>query len=319
MITRSHIEGRDPGAVLAALKGPAFAAYREQWARAEAGQRPDHPLHLDVDVTTACNFRCVMCPAGGGQNFPGFQKGLFLPRALYSRALAEGQAFGLPSVRLGVTGEPLLVPDIADWAREAVERGVLDVALITNGSLLTPEASRGLIGAGLTRLMVSVDAASAATYARVRPGGHWDRLLGNIRAFLRLRAEMDSPTPLLRLSFIEMTLNEGEKESFGAMFAPLADYLSFQSYLNILGGAGTDWGLAGRARPQGPCPEPFTRLALHADGALFPCCADFGRQAPLGHLGKDTLLGVWRGEGARRLTAPDAMDLEPCRRCRAAA
>jgi radical SAM protein with 4Fe4S-binding SPASM domain len=259
-----------------------------------------------------------MCPAGvGGHFFPGFTKGLFFDRGLYRKALAEGAGFGLPSLRLGMTGEPLLLPDIDEWVSEAKGSGVLDISLISNGRLLTGDVSRRLIAAGLTRLMISVDAGGPEIYARVRPGGDWDILINNIREFLRIRREMGSALPLLRVSFVEMAVNQGDRENFLKIFEPLADYISFQRYLNILGGPDTEFG-GGPADAGRYCAEPFTRLALHADGGLFPCCADFGRVKTLGNLKDGSLLAAWQSAEALSLTAAGAGEREPCRRCLAA-
>ena len=308
---------KDPNAVLSELLGPEFAAYRQAFNRAESGQRPSFPLHLDIDVTTACNFHCPMCPAGNtGHIFPGFRKGLFLDRRLYRKALAEAASFGLPSLRLGMTGEPLLVPDIAGWVREAKEAGVLDISLITNGHLLSPSLSRQLIEAGLTRLMISVDAGRPETYAKVRPGGDWDILIRNLRGFLDARDEIQSHLPLLRLSFVEMSVNQEDRDEFLKIFGPLADYLSFQRYLNILGAEDTDFSREAQPPPlTGFCSEPFTRLAIHADGGLFPCCADFGRLKPLGNLTTGRILATWRSGEAVLLTGPEAGTKDPCRAC----
>ena len=318
-VYRSQLDAvQDPNETLTEILGPAFGRYRQAWAEAEAGHRPPTPLHLDVDVTTTCNFQCPMCPAGAdGHNFPGFQKGRFLDRALYTRALTEAAEFGLPSLRLGLTGEPLLVPGLENWVGQARAAGVLDISLITNGRLLTPRVSRGLIEAGLTRLMISVDAGSPAAYQKVRPGGDWRFLLQNINDFLELRRQYGSPLPLLRLSFVEMSVNRAERDQFIEKFAPLADYLSFQNYQNILGGPETDFGPADRRPLQsGFCPEPFTRLALQVDGGLFPCCSDFGRIKPLGNLAAGGLLAIWQSAEAASLAAAGADQLEPCRTCR---
>ena len=317
-INRSRLAAaKDPNAILTELLGPDFAAYRLAFSRAEAGERPPAPLHLDIDVTTACNFHCPMCPAGNtGHIFPGFRKGLFLDRRLYRQALAEASSFGLPSLRLGMTGEPLLIPDIADWVREAREAGVLDISLITNGRLLTPRLSRQLIEAGLTRLMISVDAGSAATYALVRPGGDWHILRRNLAGFLEARREKASALPLLRLSFVEMSTNQADRDEFEKNLGPLADYLTFQRYHNILGAEDTDFAQAANSGPAaGFCAEPFTRLAVHVDGGLFPCCSDFGRLKPLGSLADGGLLAAWRSREAVFLTGPEAGRQEPCRTC----
>ncbi|MDR0549535.1 MAG: radical SAM protein [Deltaproteobacteria bacterium] len=289
---------QDPNATLGRILGPEFLTYRQAFALAEKGQRPDFPPHLDVDVTTVCQLRCPMCPAGGKNSpFPGF--GLFLPLATYLKALREAERRSLPSLRLGMTGEPLLVKDISHWVKLAKDYGVIDVALITNGQLLTAEMSQKLIQAGLTRLMISVDAASFETYKIVRPGGDWERLLDNIGSFLAIRKALNSPLPLLRLSFVEMTLNVSEREAFATKFGPLADYLVFQKYQNILASPTHNWGL-GSVEP-GICLEPRARLALHANGGLFPCCGDFGRLEPLGYFPENSLREIWLSTPALNL------------------
>lgn len=325
-LLRSRVAAQtDPNETLGALLGPKFVDYRRAFARAEAGERPDIPLHLDVDVTTACNFGCPMCPSGNsGHIFPGLTRGRFLSRETYDRALEEAAGFGLPSLRLGITGEPLLVPDMPDWVRAARAAGVLDVSLITNGRLLTPDLSRRLTLAGLSRLMISVDAGTPATYARVRPGGDWALLLRNIEEFRKIRQELASVTPLLRVSFVEMSVNRDDREDFIRTFEPLADYLSFQRYQNILGAADTDFRLEAAensGQVAGFCAEPFTRLALHAEGGLFPCCSDFGRIQPVGRFrpGAGSLLAAWRSDAAQALTRPGARTQSPCRECLAAA
>ena len=319
-IHRNQIEASaDPNQKLIQLLGPAFANYRNNFSLAEAGQRPPAPLHLDVDVTTACNLRCPMCPAGNtGHIFPGFKPNLFMDRKIYHQAIAEGTKWNLPSIRLGITGEPLLVPDIDQWVLEAKESGVMDLSLITNGLLLNPEKIRGLLKSGLTRLMISIDAATPETYAQVRPGGQWDLLINNIHDFLRLREEHNSLTPLLRLSFVEMETNRNDRSEFKRIFSPLADYLSFQRYHNILGSPETSLAPLGTTAPPAAhhfCSEPFTRMALHVDGGLFPCCSDFGRQRPLGHIETGGILATWQSREALKLASPTARNLVPCQAC----
>jgi hypothetical protein len=168
--------------------------------------------------------------------------------------------------------------------------------------------------------MVSVDAARPETYARVRPGGSWEVLLENLAGFLAVRRAAGSDLPLLRLSFVEMEVNLAEREEFRELFTPLADYLSFQRYQDILGLPETALAPAGQAPGEtaGACPEPFTRLALQADGGLFPCCSDFGRGNPLGRFPQNSLAEVWNSPAALRLTEAGAGARPPCRGCRSA-
>jgi hypothetical protein len=316
----------DPEGTLSKALGAGFDGYREDFSRAEAGEPFPFPLHLDVDITTRCDLRCPMCPtgAGGGNLFPGLGRGLSLPFRSYELALSEGEAHRLPSLRLGMTGEPLLVKGVDEWARLARERGVLDVSLVTNGQGLSPKLSGALIRAGLTRLMVSVDAGTKGGYARARPGGDFGRLLLNIESFLDARKRLGSPTPVLRLSFVDMG-DRQELEAFLRLFRGAADSLAIQGYASLVpghgarakagagAGAGAPGGKAARGGggpgAQGPeasgggplprCGEPLTRLAIHADGGLFPCCSDFGRLRPLGFFPGMGLKEAWDSEGRK--------------------
>lgn len=350
-LSRTRMEAAcDPEARLSALLGPRFAKYRRDFARAESGARPPAPLHLDVDVATTCQLACPMCPAGGAfvPDFPGM--GLFLDESLYQAALREGEKLNLPSLRLGMTGEPLLVPDVDRWAAEAKAAGLIDIALITNGQKLDAEMSLRLVESGLTRLMISVDAATRETYAKARPGGDFDLLVENIETFLAVRFASGSPLPLLRLSFVVMALNRHEIEAFRAKFSQMADWLVFQDYLDLSGdpslavqearpsvstgapreirtgpGPGRGHENEAKAKPgRGHeskakpvrCPDPFTRLALMADGGLFPCCSDFARLAPLGWFPADSLESAWRSAAAEAIAKN--LDHESCHKCLAA-
>ncbi|MDR1081436.1 MAG: radical SAM protein [Deltaproteobacteria bacterium] len=347
-IARSVLEAgaSDPDAVLLSALGRGYAAYREAFRRAEAGELPPFPVHLDADVTTRCNLRCPICPAGaGGGGYPGM--GIDLDPALYSRALAEGEAGGLMSVRIGVTGEPLLADSPHMWVEEAAGRGVTDVSLITNGQLLYPEVSRRLAAAGLTRLMVSVDAGSEEGYRRARPGGDFRLLLENLRSFLAVRRELGRGIPVLRLSFVVREGTGSERDLFREKFSTLADYLSFQSYSPILergrmareaaaeAGPDPDPGSRGQAADSqdpshppakaavhpgspesSPCREPFTRICLYADGGLFPCCSDDGRLWPAGSLRGCTVREAWLSRAAFLARRPGRPSHPACLLCR---
>ncbi|MDR2386451.1 MAG: radical SAM protein [Deltaproteobacteria bacterium] len=310
---------RDPERVLGRELGNRFMAYRRQFEAAESGEGLAYPLHLDIDLTTVCQLACPMFPAGRGgemeNKFPGF--GLFLDEGLYLEAVREAEKLGTPSIRFGLTGEPLLKDDIDLWVLEASKRGFIDLALITNGQLLDQRLSENLIKAGLTRMMISVDAASEETYERVRPGGNFDRLVRNIETFLRVREKLGSKLPLLRLSFVNTKINQAEAKAFKEKFSPLADYLAFQDYLDLMGRADLRVNPVKRLPKNGGfyCPDPLTRLAIHADGGLFPCCSDFGRLEPLGNLKYASLKEVWNSPQANKLRGLEGRSSLPCQEC----
>lgn len=316
---RVRLTGKSPDEVLGRRLGQPYLDYRRRWEAASRFEAaPPFPLHLDVDANYTCNLACIMCPLGAS-GFPVSYDQKMLDIDLYERVIHEGAREGLAAVRLGVTGEPLLRPDLFDFIRIAKEAGLVDVMLITNGVALTPEVSARLIASGLTRLMVSVDAATESTYQRIR-GGRLSKVVDHILKFLEIREQMDEELPLLRVSFVRMRFNQAEEENFKDFWSDRADYLSLQEYTNILGRPDTAF-FAG-PRPKTPdfrCADPWQRMGLFVNGDLFPCCSDFGRLAPLGNAGRQSVASVWRGPAAerlRRLHQQGQWRKEPvCRRC----
>jgi len=313
---------QDPDRILARILGSAYLRYREMWRAAENFEiRPDWPLHLDIDTNYTCNLRCIMCPLGVG-GFPAVYENKWLDFALYRRVISEGAEKGLASIRLGLTGEPLLRPDIIDFVRLAQDLDLVDIMLITNGLLLTEDLGRKLIQAGLTRLMVSLDAVRPETYRRIRRGGDLAQVATNLRAFLKIRRELGADLPLLRVSFIRMSLNESEQEEFHRVWSDQADYISFQEYTNILESPRTDYFPAQRREVESfRCSDPWQRMSLFVNGDLFPCCSDFGRLAPVGNAWKDPVGRAWlsaESESLRRIHREGRWRENPvCRRCAA--
>ena len=84
------------------------------------------------------------------------------------------------AIKLNWRGESLLHPNIIRMIKYAKLKGVLDVALNTNGLLLDKEMVKHLLQAGLDRLIISVDGATPNSYENIRQGGNFEKLIKNI-------------------------------------------------------------------------------------------------------------------------------------------
>ena len=157
---------------------------------AEAPRATQNPLKdshgraitdLRVSITDRCNYKCVYCRTGNeGAQYSE------LPIADYLRIVRLFVSLGIEKVRL-TGGEPLLRRGLIDLIRELAALRTasgekLDLALTTNGHLLTEQAA-ALKAAGLSRITVSMDAVDAATFERItRVPGSFQRVLAGIRA-----------------------------------------------------------------------------------------------------------------------------------------
>ena len=116
-------------------------------------------LHdLRVSVTDRCNFRCTYCMPREvfGRDFAFLPRAEILTFEEIERIARSFVALGVEKIRL-TGGEPLVRRDLpALVAGLAAIEGVQDVAMTTNGALLTRFAGP-LADAGLHRVTVSLD------------------------------------------------------------------------------------------------------------------------------------------------------------------
>ena len=127
----------------------------------------DRPLRdLRISVTDRCNFRCTYCMPKEvfGREFAFLGRAELLTFEEIARLTRVFVANGVEKVRL-TGGEPLLRRDLEQLiAQLAAVDGLRDIALTTNGSLLTREKARALKDAGLRRITVSLDSLDHATF-----------------------------------------------------------------------------------------------------------------------------------------------------------
>lgn len=116
---------------------------------------------LRLSLTARCNLACPYC-LPDGQEPPGL---LNMEQRL--QVIHAAVALGVHSLRL-TGGEPLLHPELEALIRAVQplrEHGLREIALTSNGVLLSAERARRLREAGLDRLTLSLDGTTAASVA----------------------------------------------------------------------------------------------------------------------------------------------------------
>ena len=121
---------------------------------------------LRISVTDRCNFRCPYCMPKEvfGPHFTFLHREDLLSFEELARLARIFVRHGVEKVRL-TGGEPLLRRDLERLvAQLAAIEGLDDIALTTNGSLLTREKARALKDAGLRRITISLDSLDDAVF-----------------------------------------------------------------------------------------------------------------------------------------------------------
>jgi MoaA/NifB/PqqE/SkfB family radical SAM enzyme len=122
------------------------------------------PGYLQFAITNICNADCGFC---------GFARSKFNPQARRSVTLQEARtAIDIAAKnRIGyllfVGGEPMVHRDLRAMTRYATEHGIHPM-ICTNGGLWTEENMRGLADAGLSSVIMSIDAHDAVKHEKNR-------------------------------------------------------------------------------------------------------------------------------------------------------
>lgn len=136
--------------------------------------RLDRPLHdLRISVTDRCNFRCTYCMPKElfGADHAFLPRDSLLDFEEIERLVRLFAGHGVRKIRL-TGGEPMVRPKLEQLVeRIARVDGIEDIALTTNGSLLSRGRAQALADAGLSRVTVSLDGLDDATFMAINDVG----------------------------------------------------------------------------------------------------------------------------------------------------
>jgi radical SAM protein with 4Fe4S-binding SPASM domain len=300
----------DPHEVIASVIGQPFRDYRKKWEDAIAFKvEPEGPIHIDLELCFNCNLKCTMCffsqSAEEIAKWGDRSKKISMEQA--KKILDEAKASGAVSVGLNVNNEPLLtrwLPELIKYARDI---GYLDVMFNTNGYLLDEKVSKALVESGLTRIMISLDAMTEDVYQQIRVGSDFNRVVSNIEGLLRQREELSSLLPLVRVSFVKMSINEHQLDKFVEHWSQKVDFVSIQEYENYFSGEDKETKEALKAdgaREQVDefvCGQPWARAVIRHDGIVLPCCSAHGNDLPMGNIFETKLQDIWNSKNWKKL------------------
>ena len=263
------------------------------------------PDIVQIESTNICNARCVFCPRDQMHRRQGVMED-----GLYRKIVDECAALGIRHVRLHNYGEPFVDRALPAKVAYAKARGIAEVGVISNGSLVTEDVARAVIDAGLDAINISVDASGQAVFEQTRLGLKYDRVIANIERLVRLRREMNRTRPKLILSFVRQG-NSADEEAFIARWSAVADKVHVTDLHNW---AGT---LDARADITFPCYRQWLTFTILWDGRVSLCCADFDARVVLGDLRSSTIREIWESDAYRRVRREHLESGGPgiCRSC----
>lgn len=290
--------------------GQRWTSYRRRFEATRVAdadfQLPDFPLTLSLELVNRCNLSCAMCYT---VNHASPKASLELDDI--ARLLAEAKRNSLPSLQIGLGSEALLYKPVREVLTMAKDADVMDIFLFTNGTLLNEDMSRFLVASGVTRVMVSLDAATRETFQAIRGKDELDRVESNIHRLLELRAEAGSDFPVVRVSFCVQDRNRHELKAFAEKWESVADFVDYQ---NLHDFSAIDRLSAFEQPTNDPnsyvayhqnvhCHHPFGYLSVWANGDIAPCCSFYAKNLVIGNIREMSIQEAWLGERMANLRA----------------
>jgi radical SAM protein with 4Fe4S-binding SPASM domain len=266
---------------------------------------PRIPEIVQIEATNICNAKCTFCPRDDMKRRQGI-----MDMALYRKIVDECASLGVGHLRMHNYGEAFVDKRLPEKIAYAKSKGIPEVGVITNGSLLGPDVARAVIEAGLDAVNISLDAAGKETFESTRLGLKYDKVMANVEGLVRIRGELGRARPKLILSFVRQD-NSAEEQAFIDHWSAVADKIHITELHNW---AGT---LKRRADGNFPCYRQWLTFTVLWDGRVSLCCADLDGQVVLGDVGTQTIADIWNDDAYRRVRRQQLETGGPaiCRNC----
>ena len=268
-----------------------YRVYRQQWDDPEQKIHTyPSPLEILVELTSWCNYTCKMCL----KNFVVNTERVNMPLELVKKIANDARRMNVCSLWIGAGSECLIHPNIKDALNILMSVPTLDSTLLTNGSCLTKDIANVLVDKQVKNVSVSLDAVCPKTYKDIR-GGNLLHVEDNIERLLQIRGDKDFP--LLRVSMVKMPENKDQREEFLHKWEGKADIIDFQTLVSY--GKVKD---RKKKEEYTGCMDPFRRLYVNYDGAIYPCCVLGYQDAHyLGNIKDITLMDAWNSTKLKKL------------------
>jgi len=247
-----------------------------------------HPMMIWIEPTNICNLRCIMCPQG--KDLVKRKKG-HMDFNLYRKIIDEACRWK-PYINLHHMGESLLYPKIVDMIKYAKLKKCGPVKLTTNGTVLNEKLALSILDSGLDVIRFSFDGATKKTYEKIRIGSDFDKTLGYITDFIKLKKKLGKKTQII-VDIVVIDKNKDEVDLFVEKFKKLGvDTVHVKDPNN--------WGgyvdVADKGKRYIGCRHPYHFSTITWDGYVIPCCRDFDAMYKIGNISEDKLINIWNNK-----------------------
>lgn len=271
------------------------------------------PIMIEIDTTNKCNHNCPFC-AGNRRINQAELKIDFLKKIINQISpFCKGLVFT-------GGGEPLLNKDTIN-AIEYAKSKKIDVALITNGTLMTENIAKKIIK-NCTWVRVSVDAISSLEYSKNRgiSKDQFNLLLKNIKLLVKYKKQLKSKCTI-GVGYLVNKKNKKNILKFTEIFKTIkVDYVQFRPYHYQDVNADKEIKNVKKLETRNfkimitnhrfkkiegdfkRCFRDEFTTVIAADGKVYPCCFTRGiKEFEIGDLKKNSFEKIWNSKKRQKI------------------
>ena len=247
------------------------------------------PMSLGIEVTNACNLKCIMCHRQVMTRKIGY-----MDFDLFKECVRQGIEMGVKMIVPFNYGEPLLHPRLVEMVEYIKTQSRETIVKInTNGMLLTKEYARGLMGAGIDEITFSLEGCTKESHEKIAKGSNYEKVLANLMDLIDMKKGNEGPQ--IRVCMVRMEETVSEMKRFTRRWRPLVDSISIHD-MNT--GYGTLKDRRVEKSPLSrkvPCRELWSKLQILWNGDVTVCCVDYDGKLKIGKIPNNSLNELWFG------------------------
>ena len=150
----------------------------------------------------------------------------------FKKIIDEGTKRGLKAINLNNFGESFYNKNIIEMIEYAKSKGVIDIMLHTNGTVMNEELAEKIVKSGLDRIIFSLDSITKTIYEKIRVNAKFEDTVEKVKTFYRIREKFKSYKPVIRISMVRMKENDHEAKNFENFWGSYADEITYTDYRN---------------------------------------------------------------------------------------
>jgi len=277
----------------------------------------DVPIHILVEINSACNLRCPMC----FQSDKSFTRKPYMGIMkfdLFKKIIDDAQNEKIKALTFAVRGEPTSHPNFDKFLKYASNK-FFEFKMNTNATYLNEEKCHQILSSSMNIINFSIDAHLEKIYEKVRVGAKFKQVVKNLKLFKRIKNKFYKNSKIItRVSGILYRKDQRSKKF-------KRDFKNFWSkYVDEVGWANMkmQWDTYNnKPTPElsNPCHFLWDRMYIWYDGTVNPCELDYKSTLKITNIKNKKIRDIWNSKEYKKIRQihllKERNKLNPCDRC----